>query len=102
MSAREGDRRAVFEAIWQALALYFGNRLNLPAGAVNEEAVARPMAATDEGARLLPAVRDWFQLCEIERFGAGTLERFPGPSELTGAVTEVSRLLRACERVRMR
>lgn len=102
MSAREGDRRAVFEAIWQALALYFGNRLNLPAGAVNEEAVARSLAATDEGARLLPAVRDWFQLCEIERFGAGTLERFPGPSELTGAVTEVSRLLRACERVRMR
>lgn len=101
-AARAGDRRAVFEAIWQALAGYFGNRLNLPAGAVTEETVARSLAATEAGGRLLPEVRNWFQLCEVERFGAGAPERFTGSSELAGAVTGVSRLLRDCERVRMR
>lgn len=101
-AARAGARREVFEAVWQALATYFGNRLNLPAGAVHEETVARSLSATEEGGRLLPEVRNWFQLCEVERFGAGAPERFAAPAELAGAVDEVSRLLRACERVRMR
>lgn len=102
VAAREANRRAVFEAIWQALASYYGNRLNLSPGDVTEETVSRSMACTEEGRRLTGSVQEWFRTCEIERFGAGTPDRFSGAAELSDAVVSVSRLLRSSERVRMR
>lgn len=102
VAARKADRRAVFEAIWQALSAYYGNRLNLPAGEVTEEAVVRPLDGTEEGRRLVSSVREWFRVCEVERFGAGTPDRYSKSAELLDAVNAVSRLLRSCERVPMR
>lgn len=98
-AARRGDRKAVFEGVWRALSAYYGNRLNLPPGEVNAAAVTAALDASDAGRALSGPVRDWFEICDAERFGAGAGARFAGSAALHGAVADVAALLRSNERV---
>lgn len=96
----KSDRRAFFEAAWDALASYFGDRLNLAPGELGSDAVLHALRR----ARLAPAelerVRILFERCERERFGIAGDEAVH-ETHLRGILNELNGVLRQCERLRL-
>ncbi|MFH0952764.1 MAG: BatD family protein [Verrucomicrobiota bacterium] len=98
------ERQAFFEAVWEALASYFGDRLNLSPGEVTGDAVmdALIQARMDDSAR--DQVRQLFETCERERFGqaGGAAVMTPADKAASAELLAVlNRVLRSCERIRL-
>ena len=101
---RLGQRGPFFEALWAALAAYFGNRLNLAPGEVSFEtlaAVAQRATVPDD---LLGQARVLFARCEQERFGRDTLAGQTVavmPDEGAALLEELNAVLRAFEKIKL-
>jgi hypothetical protein len=96
-----GDRVQFYEAIWEALATYFGHRLNLAPGEVSCAAVMQAMRRGGLDAGIHSELETLFADCDRERFAAGA-----GGSPLDKAAAEelldkLTRGLKACEKVRI-
>jgi len=93
-AARAGDRAAFHDAVWEALAAYFGDRLNLPPGEVDADRVvaragdAAPAAWRDE-------VRRLFAECEAARYAGPAA---PAP-DYAATLARLRAALRQAERL---
>jgi hypothetical protein len=94
-----GDAREFVEALWEATAAYFGNRLNLPPGQVEKAVVLEALrrGGLDVGSR--SDLESLFDRCDQIRFGGADR---PEPAEMEKMVEQLSAILRACEKVKMR
>lgn len=88
------NRRDYFEALWEAMASYFGHRHNLSPGEVTRDSV---LARLPRGLKpeLAAQLRDMFDRCEQERFGL--TGGGPIPVEDRNLHQQLSGILRACE-----
>ncbi|MBN1269001.1 MAG: protein BatD [Kiritimatiellae bacterium] len=93
------DTAAFYEAVWEALASYFGDRLNLAPGEVSADLVTAALSKGRLPDADVEALRGLFQRCELARFG----QRVVGSDDqdMRGILDDLGRLLRACERVRL-
>ena len=69
LALRRRDNTAFYEAVWDTLATYFGDRLNLAPGEVTEARVGEAMRREGVGDHTLSQLRDLFMVCEHARFG---------------------------------
>jgi hypothetical protein len=87
-----------YEALWEALTAYLGDRLNLPPGVVNADeviaALPRPGAPPD----LEQRIRTLFSVCEAARFGH--IGRLSEPEHMSGALNDLHALLQTCEKLK--
>lgn len=94
------DRSAFYEAVWEALASYFGNRLNLTAGELAAETVLFALNRARMSESDVAQVRSLFERCERERFGIVSPDAVHEAQE-HGILDELSQVLRKCERLRL-
>lgn len=100
---KAGDRRAFYDALAQALAAYFGDRLNLSPGEVTPDIVLRALERGGLEASKLDALHELFGKCEEARF-AGAAAFKVGADEadrLASELNELHWILKACERTRL-
>ncbi len=97
-AARAGQVREVYEAAWEALVSYFGNRLNLPPGDVTPDRVLDALARGGAEAADRNRVAELFAACEAARFG-GQDHGAAAPDTL---LEDLAQTLRHCERLKMR
>ena len=103
LSAR--DQKAFVEAVWETLASYFGNRLNLSPGEVTSEAVLGALIAGKLDPAYKEQVRDLFSYCEKGRFGYGESKTMPLSAQdktvCSDILNRLNRILKECERIRL-
>lgn len=87
-----------YEALWEAMSSYFGNRLNLSPGDVTPERIGAVFAAAGCDARQRQLVRDLFNACEQARFGG--VPAFD-PAAAGRLIADLEESLRACEKIRL-
>ena len=99
------DNRSFFEAVWDALAAYFADRLNLSPGEVTGDQVALRFQQGGMNAQDLDRLRRIFDRCEQARFGLG----FSSQSTMTDEdhrsaellERELESVVRLCEEVKV-
>jgi len=95
-----GDQKAFYEAVWEALASYFGNRLNLSPGELAAETVLYALNRAKANAEDIDRVRALFERCERERFGVVSPDAVHEAQDC-GILKELNQVLRECERIRL-
>ena len=68
---KKRDRKAYFEALSEALTVYFGNRLNLAPGEVSKDIVIQRVKKGDATPDMFEKIARYFDQCEQERYGLG-------------------------------
>ncbi|OGV45145.1 MAG: hypothetical protein A2X46_11055 [Lentisphaerae bacterium GWF2_57_35] len=104
LALAQGQRKAFFEALWEAMASYFGHRLNLLPGAVSIESIGAAMTRGRLDPAKIAILRELFMRCEQERFGAGAANMSISEeekSELSRQLDLLNETLKSCERVRI-
>ncbi|MDF7808752.1 BatD family protein [Pontiellaceae bacterium B12219] len=91
---RKKDEKAFYEALWNALAEYFGHRLNLAPGEVALPAVRTAFPKQQE------SIDHLFNTIEQRRYGF-TAEAPLAPDEMKALLNELTSTLKKCERVRL-
>ena len=95
----KNDRTAFYDAFWEALSGYFGNRLNLPPGSVT---ASRVLDAFDSaGDELKNEIRRLFSICDAQRFGLRSRSPADRPDNLQDCLQDLDRLLKDCERMNL-
>jgi len=101
---QKGDQSGFFQAVWEALASYFGNRLNLSPGEVSVDVVTTALAAKLESSRLTQ-LGELFALCEQQRFGSaavsGTASSEDDKKVFGQTLDSLHEVLKACEKIRI-
>jgi hypothetical protein len=92
------ESRAFYEALWEALAAYFADRLNLAPGEVTQDVVVAAVTRGGLGPDDVQGLRDLFHTCEQERFGAAGNA---SGKEQRDLLDRLSHLLRRCEKIRV-
>ena len=99
------DPKAFFEAVWETLASYFGNRLNLSPGEVTSDAVIGALIAGKLDPELTEQAKDLFSYCEKERFGYGQAKTMALSTQDkkidADLLNRLNHLLKECERIRL-
>lgn len=88
----EGD---FYNGLWSALSAYFGDRLNLPSGAVTADVVIPAMLRQGLDPEKSAVLEQVFDACEQHRFGRIATE----PEMKQNLLTQARLLLKACERI---
>jgi hypothetical protein len=96
----EGDRKVFYEAVWETLASYFGNRLNLSPGELAMETVLYALNRAKANAADIDRIRALFERCERERFGVISPDAVH-EAQNYGILKELNQVLRKCERIRL-
>ncbi len=66
---RKDDEQAFYDGLWTALTAYFGDRLNLPHGAISVHPVIEAMKQQGMDDASLRALEELFNTCELRRYG---------------------------------
>lgn len=92
------DAAKFYEALWDALASYFGNRLNLAPGDVSQSRVDAAFATANFEGEQRSFIRDLFATCDQARFagGSATFDADAAHKLVTG----LEDALRACEKIK--
>lgn len=102
---KAGRRRAFHEAIWETLAAYYGNRLNLPPGEITADAVLAAFDSISTPRDVLDDISALFASCEQARFDRVGAEPATLPPEelhqLKELLDRLYRVLRASRRIRV-
>ncbi|MDF7826107.1 BatD family protein [Pontiellaceae bacterium B12227] len=93
-SMRKQDESAFYEALWNALAEYFGHRLNLAPGEVSLQAVLSSFSDAEEDLRAL------FSVVEQRRYGIQS-EQENSKDEMKSLLHKLTATLKACERIKV-
>ena len=97
----QGQRREFVDALWEALAAYLGNRLNLPAGAVTPDVVVSRLEQSALPQDGIARTRDLLSFCDQERYGQGAAALSETDRALLVEQLDALRgILKACEKVR--
>jgi len=97
---QDRQRMAFHEAAWQALADYFGNRLNLPPGEISSERILASVVSLD--GEDVEWIARFCATCDRVRFGGVPDQADMTQEEIEHAHKELDRLrfiLRRCERL---
>lgn len=97
------DRTVFFEAVWEALSSYFGDRLNLSPGEVSGEHVIGVFKSRGLKPEYLEDIRLLIETCEHERFSGSTsaLMTAEEKTHCADLLVKIARLLKACEGIRL-
>lgn len=97
------DRAAFFEALYSTLADYFGNRLNLPPGAVLSSEVLARLQTGGLPREYLQTLEELYRKCEEERYAGRTAERTASSvsTEWRDWIQKLEDILQACERIKL-
>ncbi len=91
---RKADEAAFYEALWNALADYFGHRLNLPPGDVNLQSVQNRIPEESETLATL------FNTIKQRRYAFGGTSDNP-QEEMKNLLKQCNTTLRKCERMKL-
>ena len=89
---RNQDEAAFYEALWNALAEYFGHRLNLAPGDVSLQTVLARFPQETE------AIEQLFSTIEQRRYGLGNPAK---PDEMKELLRKLTATLKTCERTKL-
>ncbi len=90
---RRNDESAFYEALWNALAAYFGHRLNLAPGEISQQLAADAFAAERE------RIAEVFSSIELHRYGIQSGDG--SKEEMKRQLKALTALLKKCERVKL-
>jgi hypothetical protein len=94
----QGDVKAFYDALWYALADYFGHRLNLSPGDVTASTVLQALTGTGIDPKHVHALRTIFDQLEACRYGTPVAMALENMAQLQG---ELEQILKQCEKVRL-
>lgn len=100
---KESQRNAFFEAVYKTLGDYFGDRFNLPPGAITSaEILARLRTAGFED-KFCAALEDIYRRCEETRFAGPKAETMSAAerADARELLRKVEETLQACERLKL-
>ncbi|MBU1692835.1 MAG: hypothetical protein KKC51_02610, partial [Verrucomicrobia bacterium] len=98
----QGRRREFADALREALAAYFGNRLNLPTGAVTPDVVMSRLEQSALSRDWTTRTRNLLTFCDQERYGQGAAALSEGDRTLlTEQLDALRGILKACEKVHL-
>ena len=102
-SLAQSNRTGFYEAVWEALSSYFGDRLNLSPGEVSGEHVIGVFKTRGLKQEYLEDVRLLVETCERERFGgnASTVMTTEEKGRCEVILVRIARVLKACEGIRL-
>ncbi len=96
----QSRRHDFFEALWEAIASYFGHRLNLAPGEVSMELIQTALKRGGLDESNMDALRKLYDRCELERFGGGgSTMAEPERQEFNQLLDLLNETLKACEKV---
>jgi len=95
---RANDAAQFYDALWEAMASYFGNRLNLAPGDVTADRIDAAFASASFDEKQRNLVMHLFASCEQARFGG--MPAFD-PDASNRLIAGLEDALRACEKVRL-
>ncbi|MEM7394068.1 MAG: BatD family protein, partial [Verrucomicrobiota bacterium] len=93
-----------FDAVWDTLVGYFGNRLNLSPGAVTTQIVVDAFSQSDTEEGLTDRIELLFSDCAAYRFGSEASGETMTPerkTQLSTMLADVNSLLQQCEKVKL-
>ncbi len=90
------DTEAFYSGLWQGLSAYFGDRLNLPPGAVTLDVVQAELRQAGADDAALSAIQHCFEACEQWRFARSAAAE---PARMRTLLKECRSALRTCERI---
>ncbi len=93
----QGDVKVFYDALWCALADYFGHRLNLSPGDVTVSTVLPALTNARIDPKQIHALRAIFEQLETCRYGAPTAI---APKNMEQLQSELEQILKRCEKVR--
>ncbi len=91
------DAKQFYEALWEAMSSYFGNRFNLAPGDVSSDKIDSAFARAKFDAPERDLVKNLFLACEQARFGGAPTVDSTGGEKL---IAELEDALRACEKIK--
>ncbi|MDF7798446.1 BatD family protein [Pontiellaceae bacterium B1224] len=91
---RKRDEAAFYEALWNAMAEYFGHRLNLAPGEVSMQAVLKSFPAEQA------AIETLFNSVEQRRYGIKP-DRSNSKDEMKALLNQLTTTLKKCERIKL-
>lgn len=101
----EKNKPDFFEAFWNTLASYFGDRLNLAPGEISQERVVKVFSQSGMKGDDIAQIQEVFELCEQARFGLGhDATRRMTESDQQNATVMVEKLelvVKRCETIRV-
>ena len=86
---------AFYDALWNALADYFGNRLNLPPGDITPAVVLRELQQKKFNEQSAGELRTIFEQVELSRYGIAGAKT---PAEMKAAQRSLEQILKQCEK----
>lgn len=95
---KEGSGEKFYQEAHRAFIRYLGDKLGLPSGAVDPEAVVRRLEPAGADPRVLDEVRTCFQTCDRARFAPGGADR----AEMAKFLETVERLIGQLEKLRLK
>ncbi len=102
---RKRDRQAFYEALWQAISSYFGNRLNLPPGDIEAPMIVRALERGGMNEDDLNRLQRLFEICDRQRFGLTSPTDAPVTDDhirnWSEFMNDLNRLLKQCERIQI-
>ena len=97
----EGKQAAFHEAVWDALASYFGNRMNLTAGMISRQLVLSKLKESTLSESDRQTLENLFEQCEMVRFGSMSEgEQGHSPEDLEATFANLDRLLKTCDKLK--
>lgn len=95
---RKEDSRAFHDALWRALADYFGHRLNLPAGDVTAASVLPVLGGAGLDPEQMSRLRGIFEQVDASRYG---LPVNKSPENLKELQDSLGYILKLCEKIKL-
>ena len=94
---KNGNISAFYDSLWNALADYFGHRLNLPPGDVTSSTVLQAMSRAGFDPEQISALGRIFEQVEASRYGLPGTGSPESTSELQGRLEQI---LKLCEKTK--
>jgi hypothetical protein len=94
---KHGNTKAFYDALWNALADYFGHRLNLPPGDVTSSTVLSSLSRAGLDPEHVNTLRTVFEQVEASRYGALVNS---SPEQMESFQRSLERTLTRCKRLR--
>ncbi len=99
LAARQGNVTSFYDALWCALADYFGHRLNLQPGAVTPDTVLRTLENAKAGQELICGLHDLFHQVDACRYGRPAEP--VSPEAMKSQQARLEELLKQCEKIKL-
>jgi hypothetical protein len=94
---QRSDTAAFYDALWHAMADYFGHRLNLPPGDVTASAVLQALVQNNFTPEQINTLSAIFEQVESSRYGR---PEAVSPEEMKKLQSSLEQILKHCEKIK--